>query len=370
MKLEIAAGLGAAGWAAAGLAAMLIFSTLFLPKALAAPREFPASDAESAFKAMLKAYWNPEGKFFYKFSDGSGRTDFWWEAQLWDVVMDGVALTGGKKSPYFSLIAQVYDGQAKETPTFTNKFYDDEAWWALAALRAYDITGEDRYLKRAVSLWEDIRHGWSEDLGGGIWWTKDRNAKNACINGPAALMAARLYERTGRAEYLEWSRKIYDWLKSRLVDRTFGLVQDHVSKEGAVDARTYTYNQGTFIGAAVMLYRLTGEPGYLADARRTADATLNFLVDGNDVLKDEGTGDGGGFKMIFVRYLAFLYQVDHTQEHYLEFLRKNAWTAWDEARNEDGLFGTGWGGPPPSGVVESLANGAAVGMLNIVAALE
>ena len=119
-----------------------------------------------------------------------------------------------------------------------------------------------------------------------------------------------------------------------------------------------------------MLYGLTGELAYLADARRAADATLNFLSDGNGVLKDEGTGDGGGFKMIFVRYLVYLYEADRTQTQYLDFLQRNARMALEEARNEQGLFGPSWAGPPPLGRVESLTNAAAVGLLNMVAGLK
>lgn len=62
---------------------------------------------------------------------------------------------------------------------FINNYYDDEGWWALAWVRAYDVTGNTEYLDMAESIFADMQGGVNGTCGGGIWWSKDRKYKNA-----------------------------------------------------------------------------------------------------------------------------------------------------------------------------------------------
>lgn len=62
---------------------------------------------------------------------------------------------------------------------FINNYYDDEGWWALAWVRAYDVTGNTEYLNMAESIFADMQGGVNGTCGGGIWWSKDRKYKNA-----------------------------------------------------------------------------------------------------------------------------------------------------------------------------------------------
>ena len=67
--------------------------------------------------------------------------------------------------PFFRLSRGAYTG-------FINAFYDDEGWWALAWLDAYDLTGEDKYLAAANDIFLDMAAGWDDYWGGGIYWGK------------------------------------------------------------------------------------------------------------------------------------------------------------------------------------------------------
>ncbi len=325
--------------------------------------------ADAATRRLIDVFWNEEQWRFHKFSDRSGWADFWWTAQVWDSVMDAVERTGGRKSPWYAMIGKVFEGQAKHTPSFINPFYDDMAWWALAMLRAYRITGESRYLERAQILWKVIRDGWSDDLGGGIWWNTERKSKNACINSPAAILGAKMYQITGDKAHLDMALKLYGWVKANLLSPE-GLVYDHVRRDGTVVRWVFTYNQGTFIGAAVELYRITKDKTYLEDARRVAQATMALMVDQNGILKERGTGDGGGFKGILIRYLCELIAVDPNPEPYREFVLRHARVAWKQARNSQGLFGSSWAGPPEEGDIEVLTHASAVMLFNLAAMLE
>ena len=54
---------------------------------------------------------------------------------------------------------------------FINGFYDDEGWWALLWIDAYDLTKEITYLQTAINIFLDMTKGWPSGCGnGGIWW--------------------------------------------------------------------------------------------------------------------------------------------------------------------------------------------------------
>lgn len=58
---------------------------------------------------------------------------------------------------------------------FLDRYYDDEGWWALAWIRAYDVIGNPEYLFMAESIFHDMQGGLvNSTCGGGIWWDKDR----------------------------------------------------------------------------------------------------------------------------------------------------------------------------------------------------
>lgn len=39
---------------------------------------------------------------------------------------------------------------------FLNNYYDDEAWWALAWIRAFDVANKAEYLEAAVDIFDDM----------------------------------------------------------------------------------------------------------------------------------------------------------------------------------------------------------------------
>ena len=104
-----------------------------------------------------------------------------------------------------------------------------------------------------------------------------------------------------------------------------------------------------------------GEKSYLNDAVLAADYTISSLVN-NSILKDEGNGDGGLFKGIFIRYFTNLIQQDRldtgTKSRYIQFLEKNAETLWLEGTAKPSVFfGTDWRQPPvgSTGLTEQLS---------------
>jgi predicted alpha-1,6-mannanase (GH76 family) len=229
--------------------------------------------------------------------------------------------------------------------TLVRRYNDDVVWMVLAALRAHEADGDARCLAAARTNFDRVwRRAWSQDLGGGLWWTTACGEKNACVNAPAVIAACRLAAALGEPRYVETAQCLYEWLRTRLFDEWSGRVNDHVkrSPDGGIeiDKRAYTYNQGAFAGAADLLHRLTGEQAYRADALRALRFT-RFELAPDGILRSEGYGgDGGGFKGILARY-AVPFARRHRLEELEDWLWLNAAAAWSR-RDGCGLIDQDW----------------------------
>jgi rhamnogalacturonyl hydrolase YesR len=137
-------------------------------------------------------------------------------------------------------------------------------------------------LARAEQLFGFVRAAWDRDAShpcpGGVFWTTARTNgdRNAVTTATGALLAMRLYEATRHPGYVDWARRMLGWVDSCLRGPD-GLLRDHIDLVGAVDESRWSYNQGSAIGALVLLSRLTGDAGALQRARGLADASLAYF---------------------------------------------------------------------------------------------
>lgn len=319
--------------------------------------------ADSSTGALTKLFWNAQNHYFNYDSNGKADFHYWPQAHGLDVLIDAYIRTGDNK--YKTYFDQWFEGVKKKNGnSFRNEYYDDMEWNALAILRAYQVTRENKYKEAALQIWEYIKEGWNDNAGGGITWKKGMEfSKNSCSNGPACILAARLYQEFGDEENREWAMRIYSWQKSTLVNMNNGAVYDNINSEtGEIQKNwVFTYNQGTFAGAAVELHKILGEKLYLNDAVLAANYTISTLVE-NSILKSEGTGDGGLFKGIFIRYFTELIQqgrLDSSDKRrYLQFIKYNAETLWNEGTTDSSiLFSPNWRQKPGSttGLTEQLS---------------
>src|SRR6185437_15617563 len=114
------------------------------------------------------------------------------------------------------------------SPGFLNKYYDDEGWWALAWVDAWDLTGDNAYLAMAESIFKDMAAAWDDTCGGGIWWNRDRKYKNAIANELFLSVAAHLANRDlhNRARYLKWANREWSWFAHSGMINSRNLVND------------------------------------------------------------------------------------------------------------------------------------------------
>ena len=280
-------------------------------------------------QACLDEWWSESRSCFLMKRAGLGSFNYWINAQSLDALVDRFLRqnTVGNRNK----MLREYEGvAANNAGSYINDYYDDMAWMTLACLRAYEATSDPEYKATALLLWEEIKGGWNDDNhDGGIVWKKGeqwRSAKNACINNPACIIAARLYQMFNDRDALAWARKLYAWSKGHVVDAATGKVWD------AADNRdpgwVFTYNQGTWIGAAVEMFRITGEQTYLDDAVKTANWVVGTAYSPGGNLPGGTDTDGGMFAGICVRYMTNLILLPRldagVRQKYVSFLEKNA----------------------------------------------
>ncbi|MFI2743693.1 glycoside hydrolase family 76 protein [Zhouia sp. PK063] len=314
-----------------------------------------STTADSMQTATYNTYLGSNGTFVTN-NVGDATFQYWPNAHALHVLVDGYERT--KDDSYLAKMKALLNGiKTNNNNTYDNDFNDDMLWLANACVRAYVATNDQDYKDVAEYLWAEIKTSWSDVYGGGISWRKSTPlSKNAVSNGPAAVLALRLYAIDGDQDDLDWAKKIYAWEKDNLVDPNTGLVWDNMNTvDGQVVVQKdwiFTYNVGTYIGAALRMYHATNDATYLNDAVKTAKSTITSgKLTSNGLLKDEGQGDGGLFKGILVRYFAELILEadinDNDRQTFTDFFAYNAETFYDNGLSRPSMLcGPNWGQLP------------------------
>ena len=302
--------------------------------------------------AAFNRFLSPDGLYFLQNNGGNAGFNYWWMAHGIDAFIDAYQRT--RNATYLTRAKNLVRGiQAKNGGTYNNSFYDDMEWLGLASLRAYELTGDAEYLAVAEALWARIKTGFTSGLFS--WNTSCHpSCKNTIGSTPAIILGARLFS-LGRAPAADrvMVETAYANVRANLVDPATGAVWDGKNlSTGAIDRATYSYNQGMYIGAALELYKLSGNAMYTDDARKTADwATTAFTSNGLVFHQREGGGDGGLFKGILIRYLALFAREgnlsDADRTRYLRVVKANANLLHSTGiQRPEQLVGPSWAAPP------------------------
>lgn len=358
-------------WYARALCAVLltgVSGSAFV--ACASPNANPSAMRRAALAVKtLQSWYNP--------ATGLYRTTGWWNsANAITVLADYERVSGSKK--YNSVFKNTFKAAQKTSPGFINRYYDDEGWWALAWIDAYDVTHRVEYLTMSESIFANMAGGWSDKCGGGIWWSKDRTYKNAIANelflSVAAHLALRAADEKSRADYQTWAEREWAWFAHSGMINAGHLINDGLDAHCKNNHKTtWTYNQGVILGGLAELYRATHNAKLLIEAQSIASAAIAspVLVDKFGILHEPCEpscgGDGTQFKGIFVRNLSELNAV-LPQPRDERFIRVNARSIWAGARAPDYRLGLIWA--KPYGVVNASTQSSAADALIAAARLE
>ena len=257
------------------------------------PRNF-TEYATLAFVELQSRYYN-----------GAGWDDsMWWQSANTIEVISNLALSAPRAVlPQASAIfEEVFKATSNDTIGRCDKgvnltfsgYFDDEAWWGLGWLRAYQSTQDPKFLRRSRKIFEDLANrSWSNaSCGGGLCWQATRNPddmhtcyKNSITNelflSLSAQLAAAYQERCARRTLAragvgtvvsdcaaseltrDWAEAELDWfLGSGLINGS-NLVNDGLDTFGAHPSvclnnrrSAYTYNQGVVLSGLGALYKV------------------------------------------------------------------------------------------------------------------
>lgn len=294
--------------------------------------------------SYLRQYMQDKGTGFRTFVNGG-----WGESETLEAILDMYETTGDPRYQgiydacyaYFkNHVGNNWDGGiiVSGYNWFGYSFNDDVMWHIIGAARAYLLTGNRTLLNDAKRnfdlIWKRAYLGyvgllrWAEQDG-------DRNGANSCINGPAAVAACYIAVGTGDTTYFAKARELYANQRIYLYEPNTGKVYDNVVFDPetvtVVSRNTWasTYNQGTMLGAAILLHRHYGDAMYRKDAEKIISYSKKSLCDADGIVKvcQTASGDLQGFKGILMRY-AGLYVREYNDTEYADWIKDNAMRAY------------------------------------------
>ena len=321
----------------------------------------------------------------------NGAAAIWCQPMYADMAMNAMLLAReqgdkGKETQYRELANRIIDGNVAHYLNFdfdnndTNRgwfIYDDIQWWTITMARAAKLLGRPDCQQLAEKSFARVWYGSpkvgdtgsyadpSKGLGGGMFWqwqplenpsaNRADDGKMSCINFPTVVAAMLLHDLAPanrkadknpetwtneygsftrphyetKDRYLEMAKEIYAWSAEKLGDMKTGMIVDNRHGESR-GGHPLLYNQGTFIGAASLLYKATGRSEYLDNAKAGADYSINELSKGGYLPwahnpnnpYDQGSLEQGVYPAIWTQYMDILIN-DCGQEQYRDFIQKN-----------------------------------------------
>jgi hypothetical protein len=315
-----------------------------------------AQRALESYAAMQRAYYSPGDGLYL---EGGAFSQAWSYSQAMAATISVAALPNAHRQFRDDLIARLqglaaYADTADPAPSGYesavaaprgpggDRFNDDNNWIGIELVRLYHVDHNAQLLTAADQVLQMVVSQWASDPnqqcpGGAPWRSFQADSqRNTVTNATGAELGAQLFMTTHSSSDLMWAQRMYEWVRGCLLSSD-GLFGDNVTASG-IDPTEWTYNQGTMIGAGVMLYQATRNRAYLDQALATAHAAIHTF----DATMLANQGDG--FNAIYIRNLLLL-GGQSGDPSFATFARWYANDAWRNVRDPaTGLFRSGPGG--------------------------
>ena len=283
-----------------------------------------------------------------------GNGGWWGDAEMFEIVLDALETTGDQQ--YATMFENLYtnfldrNGNTwyQKGVSGYNEYNDDIAWMCIACVRAYLLTGTTKYRTTAKTNFDGMFKR-ADCYGNDLlqWKHNSGNGTNSCINGPAAVCACYLAIAQADTSYYQKARKTYMAERGKLFEMSNGKPTGKIWDSYDLGTGNYnywasTYNQGTNLGAAIMLYNHYGEQMFKDDADAIIKWSEANMANSKGIIHVCQTvrGDLCGFKGIMLRYLRMYAESFNAPSHYA-WIAKNAYHAWNN-RNSAGITSSAW----------------------------
>lgn len=242
---------------------------------------------------------------------------------------------------------------AANAGSYLNDFYDDEGWWSLAWIQAYDVSNDPDYLNTAMDIFADMSLAATTPCGGGIWWDRANTYVNAIANelylSVASHLANRAPNATAQAKYLKIAQTQLAWFTDSGMINSKNTINDGLDSDCTNNGGTvFSYNQGVILGAlAELQLALPSNTSFQGIATTISNAAIKALsVNGTltESCEPNCGADGSQFKGVLMRNLAKMQSV-WPSDKIQTYIQNNADSVWTEARNASGVLGLQWAGP-------------------------
>ena len=284
-------------------------------------------------------------------------------------------------------------------------FFDDNGWFSLAFMDAYQVMAKanysklaERYLNDAVRGFNFIRaHGWDHH-GGGMWWNTHHQIPGGQGRSGEALsaatnLAARLYQATHNRAYLRAAVKYISWANHHILkwDGSYAqripreVTMPHDGEGAMIGAFTALCQAGAKVPRGVYArirhnkehgrhpsFRLPQKRGSWCSWAESLASHTAFGVNPGGGVRDRyfPLGEGPQWDAIYVRGLLALHSYDH-KATWLGLAGRTARRILKDARGAGGLFLKTWGGSrrvPGAGPGEIRTHAASVSVFAALAA--
>ncbi len=301
------------------------------------------------------------------------RPGFWDTAENMEILLDAYETTQNEdykmmyNEVFDNFVATQYVGATSnkrpgETGWKANDYNDDLAWLVIGMVRAHLLFGDEgRNYKGLAKEYFDYTYNRAllpagNFAAGLLRWCEGLPTTNSCVNGPMEVAACYIAKATGDDSYYVKAKKLYELQRQHLTKLPEGIghINDSWDDTKSTDKYNYwasTYNQGTFLGAAVMLYERYGDTfegkatTYQDDAKKVIDYSIgSYFCDSYGVLKVcTSGGDLVGFKGILMRYVRkYIEEMPGVDtDTYKSWMVKNVLHAYNN-RNSQSLSWSAW----------------------------
>lgn len=313
----------------------------------------PASDliserAERSLGLIENRFWDAPAKRYRLYARGDSPIAFLWDT---GVVLSaysfGLRTDRVRFRPLLNrwLAAhEAYWNTSPPVPGYSatpsskpDRYYDDNAWVALALAEAYGADPRPEILEHCRKVLAFVLSGLDDEMGGGVFWHEDKRTKNTCSNGNTAATCFILARLTGDSELQQRGEAILKWLE-RLRDSD-GLFWDNIDRQGKIEKTKWSYNSALPLRAYLERFKLTKDQNSLKQAVWIARSAKRYwMVEGGAIRCDSA----------FAHLLAIAWlELDafEPRGHWRDLALQAMDYAWHNTANSEGLFGRRWEAP-------------------------